>query len=71
MALTLFDIKTDTTREATQADLDALEAMAQAYGSLRTAVADTHARLLTQIEDIKRRHQPVIDDNPAPVVAGA
>ena len=69
MGLQLYDVQTDTTREATQEDLDGLQAMAGAYGALRAAVADTHARLLIQIDDIKRRHTPLLVE--VPQVPGA
>lgn len=71
MGLQLYDVHTDQTREATQEDIEGLQAMANAYGALRAAVADTHARLLTQIEDIKRRHTPLLVEVPDPVVPGA
>ena len=55
MALRLYDVNADEYREVTQADVDALTAVQQAYGKLRTAVAQTQEELLIEIARIKQR----------------
>jgi len=45
--------------------VDALLAVQQAYGALRTAMADAHARLLNQRDYILWRAAPVVDIPPA------
>lgn len=67
MALKIYDVQNDEMREATQADIDALMAVQQAYGKLRTAVAQTHAVLMLDIAEIKRKqaqaaNQPDFDN---------
>ena len=61
MPVTMYDATLDRTREVTQQDVDALLAVQQAYGALRTAMAHAHARLLNQRDDILRRGTPVVD----------
>lgn len=67
MPLKIYDVHNDEMREATQADIDALMAVQQAYGKLRTAVAQAHTELVIKIEEIKRReaqaaNQPDFDN---------
>ncbi|HXJ61870.1 MAG TPA: hypothetical protein VNU68_34965 [Verrucomicrobiae bacterium] len=45
----MYDVAIDDKREVTQKDVDRLVAVEQAYGRLRTAMADTHGRLMEQI----------------------
>ncbi len=61
MALKLYDIEIDDTREPTQEDIDRLTAVQQAYGKLRALVAQTHAEMLVEIERFRRRHRAVVD----------
>lgn len=67
MPLKIYDVQNDEMREATQADIDALMAVQQAYGKLRTAFAQTHQALLIEIAEIKRKqaqaaNQPDFDN---------
>jgi hypothetical protein len=55
MALRLYDVHKDEFRDVTQADVDALKAVEQAYGKLRSAVARTHEELLNEVAGIQRR----------------
>lgn len=55
MALSIYDIGIDATREATQADIDMLMAVSNAYGRLRAAVADTHAELVHTIAGLRSK----------------
>ncbi len=61
MGLTLYDIEIDATREVTQADIDALTAVQQAYGKLRAFAAQTHAELMAEIARVKQRGKPVVN----------
>ena len=61
MPVTRYDIEIDGTREVTQADVDMLTAVEQAYGKLRAAIAQTHAELMAEVEAVKRRGRPVIE----------
>lgn len=54
MALTIYDIAIDETREATQQDISMLTATANAYGRLRMEIANTHSILMAEIERIRR-----------------
>lgn len=50
-----YDIHTDEARPVTQADVDALVEVGNAYGQLRRHVEQTHANLMTQIKDIRSK----------------
>lgn len=55
MTLRIYDINIDETRDATQDDIDTLMAVNNAYGRLRTAVADVHTEVLAAVKDIKNK----------------
>lgn len=54
MALKMYDVSIDATREVTQQDIDMFTATANAYGRLRMAIANTHSILMAEIERIRR-----------------
>lgn len=51
----IYDITKDDYREATQVDLDCLQAVANAYGRLRQTVDQHHAKLMAEIKTIHER----------------
>ena len=61
MPLTIYDVTIDDTREATQADIDMLTAVQQAYGRLRTAMQQTHAELMMEVGRVKQRGKPLVE----------
>jgi hypothetical protein len=61
MPLKIYDIEIDGTREVTQADIDMLTAVQQAYGKLRHAIAQTHVELMAEVERVKRRGKPLVE----------
>lgn len=51
--LRIYDIVLDNWRDATQADIDKLGAVARAYGQLRAAVETVHAELQADVRRIQ------------------
>lgn len=66
MTLKIYDVRNDETREVTQEDIDRLAAVSQAYGRLRTTMADAHAVLMQQLDLIGQRGKPLADIQAAP-----
>ena len=55
MALQIYDVELDKNREATQADIDALQAAANAYAALRRHVAEVHENLMLNVAQLRQR----------------
>jgi hypothetical protein len=53
--LRIYDIVQDDYRDATQVDLDCLQAVQNAYGRLRRTLDQDHATLLAEIKSIRER----------------
>lgn len=49
----IYDIEIDNLRAPTQADLDAFQAISEAYSALRRHVDATHAKLMVRIAKIR------------------
>lgn len=54
--LKVYDLHFDDYREPTQADIDALEAVAQAYTQLRIAVETAHVGLQARLDVIRSQY---------------
>ena len=57
MALTVWDRTLGATRDATQEDIDALQAASDALGRLVAAVSETAADLRVQVHTIQQRYR--------------
>ena len=53
--LRIYDVHTDAYRDATQVDLDQLQAVSQAYGRLRDRIAEDHAQLQVELKTIRSK----------------
>lgn len=53
--LRIYDVNTDAYRDATQADIDQLQAVANAYGRLRNRINEDHAVLQNELKAIRSK----------------
>jgi endonuclease/exonuclease/phosphatase family metal-dependent hydrolase len=53
--LRIYSIITDEYRDATQADLDQLQAVERAYGRLRARIDEDHAQLQAELKLIRSK----------------
>jgi hypothetical protein len=51
----IYDIEKDEYRDATQADIEMLSAVAKSYGNIRKFVDQEHARLQEELKQIRSR----------------
>lgn len=56
MSLQIYDIAVDDFREATQADIDGLQEVANAYAAIRKTLDTTHAGMMAKIAKIRSEH---------------
>jgi hypothetical protein len=61
--LKIFDMELGNNRDATQADLDGLQARSNAYGRLRSYVTQIQVDLLDELAEI-RRGRSVLNEQP-------
>lgn len=54
MALKIYDVALDATRDATQADLDALVAVSNAYGRIMTSLTEIRGGLAFEMDKIRK-----------------
>jgi hypothetical protein len=55
--LRIYDIQLDGFRDATQKDLDDLNAVSKAYGKLRGLVAQVHSELVDGLRQIREKYE--------------
>lgn len=53
--LRIYDVHTDEYRDATQVDLDQMQAVVNAYWRLRASIAQDHEQLQRELREIKSR----------------
>jgi hypothetical protein len=59
MAVRIYDVTRDETREASQWDIDRLELVSNAYGELRRQVEQAHQNLLAKLADLRQRQSMI------------